>query len=70
MTCGVTMEIGRGFLEVLLEINLEIMELKEFHHLPMFLDVEQARLLGLIMMETFGCLEEIALVIHNIHIVS
>jgi hypothetical protein len=80
MNCGDTeipIKLGLGFLGVLLEINLELMVLKEFLRPPMFLEAETAPLIGLIMKETFGFLVVIFMrskyhhfnVSRNIHIV-
>jgi hypothetical protein len=59
MTCGGIMELGRGFLEVILQIKMEIMALKKFRHHPIFLEADLALLIGLIMKETFGYLVEV-----------
>jgi hypothetical protein len=66
------MEIGRGFQ---VEMKMEIMVLKENHHPPIFLEAEHSRLIGLIVMETFGYLVVLSIncqldvhSIHNIHI--
>jgi hypothetical protein len=68
MICGSITEIGRGFPEVLLQIKMEIMVLKEFHHPPILLEQEAEQLVGLIMMATFGYLVEVTPVIHNANI--
>jgi hypothetical protein len=68
------MEIGRGFLVVILDIKMEIMALKEFHPHPMCLEQDITPLIGSITMETFGYLADrdeppvAAVDIHNIHI--
>jgi hypothetical protein len=67
MTCGGMMEIGRGYLGILLEIKMEIMELKVFHRPQIFLQADTTRLVGLILMETFGCLVGFSQVILTIY---
>jgi hypothetical protein len=62
MICGSMTEIGLGLLGILLEVKLEIMALKEFHRPPIFLVAEDSRLIGWIMMVTFGYLVENMLV--------
>jgi hypothetical protein len=47
---------GRGFREILLHMHVVPMVTKEYHHLPMFLELERGQYVGQTMMEIFGCL--------------
>ena len=59
MIYGNLMEfIGLGSLEVDMEIILEFMVLKEFHHYQILQDHGQIHLDGLILKITSGCLED------------
>jgi hypothetical protein len=50
MEIGLGLGLGLGILEVLVEIKMDIMEIKEFHHPLIFLEAEDTRLIGLIAM--------------------
>jgi hypothetical protein len=71
MTCGgIKMEIGRGFLGVLVEMNLDIMVRKEYHYHPICLEADLLLQIGSIMKVTFGYLVALDFqlaVIQNIH---
>jgi hypothetical protein len=59
MICGgMMMELGCGFLEVLLEIKMKHMASKDFLHPPIFLQTGITQLNGLIIKEIFGYLVE------------